>query len=52
MKVTLAQLNFIVGDVEGNIKKIINEYQKVKNESDIFICSDLNLHIRYTLTHN
>ena len=43
MKITMAQLNFTVGDVEGNLNKIVSEYRKVKNQSTIFICSELAL---------
>ncbi len=40
-KIVLAQLNFTIGDIEGNLNKIIEAYQKVKNESALFVCSEL-----------
>ncbi|WP_185964546.1 NAD+ synthase [Aliikangiella marina] len=41
MKITLAQLNYTVGDVQGNFKKILKEYEKVADEAGLLICSEL-----------
>lgn len=38
IKIGLCQLNFIVGDIEGNIRKIISGIEKCKNEKCDFIC--------------
>ena len=34
LKIALAQLNFLVGDVEGNAKKIISAAIKARDEFD------------------
>jgi len=42
MKITLAQLNYIVGDFEYNLSKIIEAIKKAKNEkSDLIIFTEL-----------
>ncbi|WP_210418652.1 NAD+ synthase [Aliikangiella coralliicola] len=43
MKLFLAQLNFVVGDIEGNLKKILTRYNEVKNEEGLLICGELAL---------
>ncbi len=43
MKIIIAQLNFKVGDIQGNLKKILTEYQKVKNEQALLVLSELAL---------
>lgn len=44
MKITLAQLNYIIGDFEGNTKKILSEIQKAKeNTSDLIVFSELSV---------
>lgn len=40
-KIVLAQLNFTIGDIEGNLSKIIGAYQKVKSENALLVCSEL-----------
>ncbi len=42
MKITLAQINFIVGDIEGNKEKIIAAAQKAKGSS-LVVFSELSL---------
>ena len=42
MKITLAQINFIVGDIEGNKEKIIAAAQKAK-ASSLVVFSELSL---------
>ncbi len=42
LNIVSAQLNFTVGDIEGNIAKIINSYEKAKKlNADIVIFSEL-----------
>lgn len=41
MKITLAQLNFTVGDFAGNTAKIISTIDKVKNKTDLVIFPEL-----------
>ncbi len=43
MLLTLAQSNFTVGDIEGNLNKIVDAYQSVKSEMGLFITSELAL---------
>lgn len=42
-KIVLAQLNYIVGDIEGNCQKILNVYEPIKNNDALLICSELAL---------
>lgn len=42
MKISLAQLNFIIGDIEGNTQKIITSINTAKNSgSDLVVFSEL-----------
>lgn len=41
MKITLAQLNYTVGDLQGNVEKILEEYDKVSGEAGLLVCSEL-----------
>jgi len=42
MKITLCQLDFIVGDIEGNAQKIIGHIEQAKSEnSDLVVFSEL-----------
>jgi len=42
MKITLCQLNYIVGDIEGNAQKIIEHIKQAKSEnSDVVVFSEL-----------
>ncbi|MCW9000583.1 MAG: NAD+ synthase, partial [Kangiellaceae bacterium] len=43
MKITMAQLNYTVGDIDGNLNKITEAYQKVENEDGLLVCSELAL---------
>ncbi len=44
MKIALAQLNYTIGDFEGNRKKIIQAIEKAKNEnSELIIFSELSV---------
>jgi NAD+ synthase (glutamine-hydrolysing) len=44
MKITIAQLNPVIGDIEGNLKKIENALsQCLKDQSDLVIFSELFL---------
>ena len=44
MKITLAQLNFIIGDFEGNTSKIVAEIEKAKKiGSDLIVFSELSV---------
>lgn len=43
MKLVLAQLNYIVGDIEGNLEKILNAYKKVSSHDALLICTELAL---------
>lgn len=44
MKVALAQLNYTIGDFEGNSTKIIGEIEKAKNEGvDLVVFSELSV---------
>ena len=42
MKITLAQINFIVGDIEGNKEKIIDAAQQARGSS-LVVFSELSL---------
>ncbi len=41
MKMILAQLNYTVGDFEGNYEKIMAAYKPVQNEDALLVCSEL-----------
>ncbi|MDB2550384.1 NAD+ synthase [Rickettsiales bacterium] len=41
MKIQLAQINFIIGDLDGNYNKIITFYQKFQNKVDLVLFSEL-----------
>lgn len=41
MKIIMAQLNFTVGDIDGNVSKILSEYHKFQADEGLFICSEL-----------
>lgn len=41
IKIKLEQLNFTVGDLDGNCQKIINAFEKSKNEVDLIVFSEL-----------
>ena len=41
LKIALAQLNPIVGDVKGNIIKLIDIRNNLKNEVDIIVVPEL-----------
>ena len=43
MKLFLAQINYTVGDIDGNLQKILNTYQKVSNDNAQLICCELAL---------
>ena len=44
MKVALAQLNYIIGDFEGNARKMIENIQKAKQEeADLVVFSELSV---------
>lgn len=43
MKLILAQLNYIVGDIEGNLQKILAVYQKISLDNALLICTELAL---------
>ncbi|MET1254613.1 NAD+ synthase [Aliikangiella maris] len=43
MKIIIAQLNFTVGDIEGNLDKILTTYQKIRQENALLICTELAL---------
>lgn len=43
MNITLAQLNYQIGDFEGNYNKIINAIHNHKHHSDMIVFSELNL---------
>lgn len=43
MKLVLAQINFTVGDIEGNLQKIVNAYTNISNDNALLICSELAL---------
>jgi NAD+ synthetase len=43
MKLVLAQLNYTVGDIEGNLQKILNSYKRVSDDNALLICSELAL---------
>ncbi|WP_144395353.1 NAD+ synthase [Pleionea sediminis] len=43
MKIAMAQLNYKVGDVTGNLKKILTAYQMCGDDVDIMVCSELAL---------
>ena len=44
MKVAIAQLNYIIGDFDGNSAKIINHIDRAKNENaDLVIFSELSV---------
>ena len=44
MKVAIAQLNYIIGDFEGNSAKIINQIEQAKNENaDLVVFSELSV---------
>jgi len=38
MKITIAQLNFIIGNFEGNLEKMISAIEKAKKEGSDIIC--------------
>lgn len=39
--ITVAQLNPTVGDIEGNVKKILDVYHKHKTQSDLIVFSEM-----------
>ena len=41
LKIRLAQLNFTIGDLDGNYKKITDFYSKYQDSSDLIIFSEL-----------
>jgi len=43
MKLVLAQINYTVGDIEGNLQKILHAYKKVSSDNALLICSELAL---------
>ena len=43
MKIILAQLNYIVGDIEGNLKKILDVYEKYCHKNALLVFSELAL---------
>ncbi|MCK9374815.1 MAG: NAD+ synthase [Syntrophobacterales bacterium] len=43
MKITLAQLNPVVGDVSGNLKKVVETFEQVRRDSDLVVFSELFL---------
>ncbi len=43
MRITLAQLNPIVGDVEGNTRRAIETFRKVASETDLVVFSEMFL---------
>ena len=43
MKVTLAQLNPTVGDVSGNLQKVIDTLERVGGATDLIVFSELFL---------
>jgi NAD+ synthase (glutamine-hydrolysing) len=43
MKITLAQLNPIVGDVSGNLKKVVDTLERYAAETDLIVFSELFL---------
>ncbi len=43
MKITLAQLNPIVGDVSGNLKKVVDTLEQYAAETDLIVFSELFL---------
>jgi NAD+ synthase (glutamine-hydrolysing) len=43
MKITLAQLNPVVGDVSGNLKKITDTFEQVQHATDLVVFSELFL---------
>ncbi len=43
MKLVLAQLNYTVGDIEGNLHKILNAYNDISDDNALLICSELAL---------
>ena len=43
MKITLAQLNPIVGDVSGNLKRVVDTLEQYAGETDLIIFSELFL---------
>ena len=43
MKISIAQLNYTVGDIEGNLQKILSAYQNVSDEDGLLVCTELAL---------
>ena len=44
MKVALAQLNYIIGDFEGNAEKMVQNIEKAKREgADLIVFSELSV---------
>lgn len=43
MKIVMAQINYMVGDIQGNLEKILTIYEKVKHQKGLLICSELAL---------
>lgn len=43
MKIIMAQINYAVGDIQGNLEKILAVYEKVKHQKGLLICSELAL---------
>ena len=43
MKIIMAQINYTVGDIQGNLEKILSTYEQVKNCQGLLICSELAL---------
>jgi NAD+ synthase (glutamine-hydrolysing) len=43
IKIALAQVNFLVGDIEGNCEKIIEQISALKSQADCIVFSELAL---------
>ena len=43
MKITLAQLNPVVGDVSGNLQKVAGTLEQVQRTTDLVVFSELFL---------
>ena len=48
IKIALAQLNPLVGDVSGNVDKLLKIRSELKNDVDLLVAPELYIWLLYT----
>jgi len=43
MKIALAQINFTIGDLEGNVRKMVEAIERAKGRADLIVFSELSI---------